>query len=144
MLSLKSIVSFYAAQVVKCRTYLPLSQYRRITVNKFTLCFFLFSFVHCFTQGILQALVYSVDYASGDLVSTIVSKAEVPRGDLAWLTGWTDDFQIQLCTNVPLNVTANKTKPFCATLFRSSDPGATIPVPASYKRSVGLYVLLSN
>lgn len=84
--------------------------------------------------------MYSVDYDSGDLVSTIIRKAEVPQRELAWQTGVTDNFQIQLCTDVPLVLTEAvfKAEPFCTTLFRSSDPNATIPVPGPYKRSVSL------
>lgn len=108
------------------------NQYRRITVNKLSLAFFLFSFIHCFAQGITQSFLYSLDSDSSTLVSTILRDARVPRRELAWLTGYADNFQLHLCTNVPFGRLIGS----CTTLFESSNSNASVPVPAGLRRMV--------
>jgi hypothetical protein len=107
-------------------------QYKRITLNKISLAFFLFGVIHCFTQVILQSFLYSLDLDNRTLVASVIQKAEVPRREIAWLTGNSKQFRLQLCTNIPFGMT-NK---FCTTIFDSRHSNASIPVPTEFRRSV--------
>lgn len=104
--------------------------YQRITLNKISLSFFLFSFVHCFAQGILHSFLYSVDLDSRTLVSSIVQMAEVPQREIAWLTGDTEHFVLHLCTNVPFEQLVNS----CIIIYDSDQGNMSIPIPVGFRR----------
>jgi hypothetical protein len=107
-------------------------KYQRITLNKITVAFFLFSVLQCFAQVIMESLLYSVDVDSRTLVMSVIRAAEVPRREIAWLTGNTEEFKLQLCTNIPFGMTDN----FCTTAFDSRQGNASVSVPAGFRRSV--------
>jgi hypothetical protein len=52
-------------------------QYFKITVNRVTATFFLFSVVLCFAQGILQSFLYSVDTRWRLFTSTVESLSNI-------------------------------------------------------------------
>lgn len=108
------------------------TMYQRITLNKITVAFFLFSVLQCFAQVIMESLLYSVDVDSRTLVMSVIRAAEVPRREIAWLTGNTEEFKLQLCTNIPFGMTDN----FCTTAFDSRQGNASVSVPAGFRRSV--------
>jgi hypothetical protein len=136
MVSLKSVVCqvFVSAAVMLHLTLscFPCLQYPRITLNKITLAFFLFSVIHCFVQGTLHSLLYSIDMDNSNLVKSIIREAKVPRREIARLAGNLMEFELQLCTSIPIGMTDN----FCATIFDSRQGNAAIAVPAGFKRSV--------
>ncbi|PBK98530.1 hypothetical protein ARMGADRAFT_1051893 [Armillaria gallica] len=53
-------------------------QYTRITLNRLTTAFFLFGFFHCFAQGIIQSLLFSVDSEYNALLKKVTVAANVP------------------------------------------------------------------
>jgi len=104
----------------------------RITLNKITLVFFVFSVIHCFVQGVLHSLLYSVDRHNSDTVMSIIHEANVPQREIAWLTGNSREFKLQLCTSIPTGM-ANKS---CTTVFDSRQGNVSIPIPDGFRRSV--------
>jgi hypothetical protein len=80
--------------------------------------------------------MYSDDLNSSTLATSIMRAAEVPRREIAWFTGSSKDFQIQVCTQVPLGVTDN----FCTVVFDSRQDNVSLPIPAGFRRTVGFVV----
>lgn len=109
------------------------SAYQRITLNRISLAFFLFSFVLCLVQGLIQSLLYSVDADSHALVKDITQMAGLPRQEIASLSGNSKEFKLQLCTGMPFGATAKT----CVTMFDSRQSNTPISVPTGYRRSVG-------
>jgi len=105
--------------------------YKRITLNKISLAFFLFSVIHFFTQVILQSFLYSLDLDNRTLATSVIHEAEVPRREIAWLNGNSKEFTLQLCTDIPFGMT-NK---FCTTIFDSRHGNLSVPIPAGARRS---------
>jgi hypothetical protein len=108
-------------------------QYRRITLNRLSLAFFLFSAMNCVVQVIMQFLLYSADSESSTLVASAVRDAMVPQQEIAWLTGNLQEFKVQLCTNIP----TGKMESFCTTVFNSRQDNISVPV--EFRRSVGIF-----
>ncbi|KAF8890623.1 hypothetical protein BD779DRAFT_1516082 [Infundibulicybe gibba] len=52
--------------------------YTRVTLSRITLAFFLFSFVHCFAQGIIQSLLFSIDAEYSSILSDIQDLPDTP------------------------------------------------------------------
>ncbi|KDR74112.1 hypothetical protein GALMADRAFT_250902 [Galerina marginata CBS 339.88] len=77
------------------------SAYARITLNRFTTAFFLFSFIYCFIQGIIQSLLYSADFEYSTLISGIVSQAEIPFQNLTYLEGSAGKLILRMCDDIP-------------------------------------------
>jgi hypothetical protein len=111
----------------------------RITLNKITLAFFVFSVIHCFAQGILHSLLYSVDRHNDDTVMSIIHEANVPQREIPWLTGNSREFKLQLCTSIPTGMANNS----CTTVFDSRQGNVSIPIPDGFRRSVCCYTSLS-
>jgi hypothetical protein len=101
----------------------------RITLNKITTIFFLFSFLHCFAHGIVQSLLFTVDADASSLVSTIIEVAEVPTGHFAWLTRPDEHFLLRLCDAVPVGKPVSP----CHDIFDSRR--GKLVVPPGFKRS---------
>lgn len=62
----------------------------------------------------------------------ILEEAEVPHGDLAWLTHYDDQFKLQICTDVPFG---DRTV-FCTTIYDSGLANETLSLPGDLRRSV--------
>jgi hypothetical protein len=96
----KSIVSVPSPLSTLSFTYW--SQYLRITLNYVTLSFFLFSFLHCFTQGILQSFMYTADDTWGSLTSHIIAGAHINPTVFPQFTGRRGNYSLELCDQVPV------------------------------------------
>ncbi|KAI0297017.1 hypothetical protein B0F90DRAFT_1635111, partial [Multifurca ochricompacta] len=102
-------------------------QYLRVTLNWVTKSFFLFSFIHCFTQGTLQSFLYSADDAWGSLTSEIVSHAQINSTTFVQFTGHDGTYSLELCNQVP--VTGGDPNP-CDTFYTA---GQTDPVSIPHR-----------
>jgi len=92
------------------------SAFLRITLTRVTAAFFLFSFIHCFAQGIIQAYLYTVDTKYGAQTFFVLDHADLPPNQFVWLTGT----HLQLCDDVPYDQPRN----VCTTIFDTSNPTA--------------------
>jgi len=113
----KSIVSVPIPLSPLLLTYSP--QYLRITLNYITLSFFLFSFFHCFTQGILQSFLYTTDDTWGSLTSHIVANAHINSTTFPQSNGHHGYYSLELCDQVP--VTGGDPHP-CVPFFTAGQP----------------------
>jgi len=105
------------------------SAFLRITVDKTTVIFFLFTFLHCFAQGIIQAVLYSADYDEQSLTASILSEGQVPTDKtFPWLTRQGEDFTLQLCSSIPIS----KNQPVCQTIFETGNN--SMPIPSGFRR----------
>ena len=125
-LIVKSIVSALSPLFALPFTYWL--QYLRITLNYVTLSFFLFSFFHCFAQGILQSFLYTADDTWGSLTSNIVARAHTIPTVFPQSTGRHGNYSLELCNQVP--VLGGEPHP-CVPFFTAgqSDP---ITIPRRY------------
>ncbi|KAK0453003.1 uncharacterized protein EV420DRAFT_1557961 [Desarmillaria tabescens] len=73
--------------------------YTRITLNRLTTIFFLFGFFHCFAQGTIQSLLFSVDSRYSTLLSHITIAANVPPANHTFFAGST----LRVCNFLPHN-----------------------------------------
>jgi hypothetical protein len=99
-LMVKSIVSVpnqraFPASFIYC------SQYLRVTLNYVTLAFFLFSFFHCFTQGILQSFLFVADDTWGSVTTEILAHANINSTIFPQYTGRHGAYSLELCNKVP-------------------------------------------
>jgi len=92
------------------------SAYSRISLNRCTAGFFIFSFVYCFIAGILQSLLYSVDFEYSSLVSSLVQAARIPPGNITYLEGPRGHLTLRMCNDIPHGQPLYP----CTTLFSSS------------------------
>jgi len=89
--------------------------YTRITLTRVTIAFFLFSFVHCFAQGIIQSFMLSIDSEFGHLLDEIVHTAEIPFENITFLEGSLGHLRLQMCNDIP-----HGQSPYpCMDIFRS-------------------------
>ncbi len=125
-LIVKSIVSVPSPLYLYSRSHG--SQYLRITLNYVTLSFFLFSFSHCFAQGILQSFLYTADDTWGSLTSQIVARANVNPIVFPQFTGRHGNYSLELCNRAPFGGLPGVP---CVPFFTAgqSDP---ITIPQSY------------
>jgi len=77
------------------------STYAQITLNRVTVAFFFFSFIHCFSQGILQSFLFSIDSQFAGLVRDIVHAAEIPPNNITFLEGSSHRYTLRMCNNIP-------------------------------------------
>jgi hypothetical protein len=94
------------------------SAYARITLNRITTAFFVFSFVHCFAQGIIQSFLFSIDSEYNALLSAITEKAQIPPNYMAFLEGTSSGhFRLQFCNEIP----SRRLRRYpCREIFKSS------------------------
>ncbi|KAJ6482872.1 hypothetical protein C8R47DRAFT_574998 [Mycena vitilis] len=74
------------------------SIYAHITLNRVTVAFFLFSFIHCFAQGVIQAFIFSLDSEFAGLVTNIVKTANIPLQNMTYLDS---NNVLRMCNNIP-------------------------------------------
>ncbi|KAF8486938.1 hypothetical protein DFH94DRAFT_702089 [Russula ochroleuca] len=77
------------------------SIYLRVTLNNVTLAFFLFSFFHCFTQGILQSFLFVADDTWGSVTTEILAHANINSTIFPQYTGRHGSYSLELCNKVP-------------------------------------------
>jgi hypothetical protein len=111
------------------------SAFLRITLTRVTATFFLFSFIHCFAQGIIQAYLYKVDYQYSALTFFTLDQAHLPQNQFVYLTGIHPAYQLHLCDDVPYGQPRN----VCTTIFDTGNPtaglGSTTEAPHNSSNS---------
>jgi len=107
------------------------STYQRITLSKTTLAFFLFNFAHCFTQGMIQSFLYTLDSNTSTLVTDITRTAGVPPREIASFTGNPSEFTLKLCTSIPFGQGINTCTPF----YDSVQNNFSDLIPPGFRRS---------
>jgi hypothetical protein len=74
----------------------------RITLTKVSAAFFLFGFVHCFAQGILQSFLFTYDNQYSSFVGDILHTAKLDNhSNFAWLIQSKDTFDLKICDDIP-------------------------------------------
>lgn len=103
---------------------LTMSQYARITLNRVTTAFFIFSFVHCFAQGIIQSFLFSIDTEYNTLLSSITTAAHIPVENITYLEGPSGNYDLRICNDIPHG------QPIfpCSDIFRSAIDANMAPV----------------
>ncbi|KAG5725096.1 hypothetical protein E4T56_gene10267 [Termitomyces sp. T112] len=90
------------------------SSYSRITLNRTTTLFFVFSFIHCFTQGIIQSFLFSIDTEYNSILSPITT-ANIPSINMTVCDGSPGNWRLRICNDVPSH------RPYpCSDIFRSA------------------------
>ncbi|KAK0200980.1 hypothetical protein DFS33DRAFT_1386928 [Desarmillaria ectypa] len=77
------------------------SLYTRITRNRLTFTFFLFGLFHCFSQGIIQSFLFTIDSEYSSFLSEIVHVAEVPAKNHTFLEGSSGNYRLRMCNYIP-------------------------------------------
>ncbi|KAG5640977.1 hypothetical protein DXG03_006470 [Asterophora parasitica] len=95
------------------------SAYARITLTRTTTAFFLFAFLHCFAQGIIQSFLFSLDAEYNALLSSVTAVAEIPRRNLTYFEGTSGDLRLYMCDNIPSVVSGLLNRDPCETIFAS-------------------------
>ncbi|KAJ3992836.1 hypothetical protein F5050DRAFT_1897700 [Lentinula boryana] len=75
--------------------------YTHITLTKPTSLFFLFTFFHCLTQGIIQSLLFTLDTPYHALFSDITLTAQIPARNHTNLLYVEGGYVLELCDYVP-------------------------------------------
>ncbi|KAJ7145854.1 hypothetical protein C8R44DRAFT_756050 [Mycena epipterygia] len=91
------------------------STYAQITLNRVTVAFFLFSLVHCFSQGIIHSFLFSIDSEFAGMVTKIVHAAEIPLKNMTYLEGSSNQYLLRMCNNIPYELSASP----CMVIFQS-------------------------
>lgn len=104
-------------EILFCRMVSRLTpkQYARITHNRLTTAFFIFSFVHCFAQGVIQSFLFSIDSEYYDLLNGITTAAGIPSNMTTYLEGPLGNLHLQICHDIPV-----KGLHPCFDIFRST------------------------
>ena len=109
-------------------------QYLRVTLNWATIAFFVFSFLHCFTQGTIQSFLFSADDSYGALTSEIVARANISSTIFPQYTGRHGKYSLELCDQVP--VLGGEPHP-CDPFFTVGQPGPVVipsrALPSDFK-----------
>ncbi|TFY79956.1 hypothetical protein EWM64_g4061 [Hericium alpestre] len=100
--------------------------YLRITLTRVTSLFFIFAFVFCFSQAIMQSFLASLDAEWSFFLSNVVHQAGINQTNFVQYTGRHGDYSIQLCNNV---VVAHSCVPF----FTEGQTNTV--VPPGFKRT---------
>ena len=133
----KSVVS-YPVCPANLLFFSPLTaapfQYLRVTLNWATIAFFVFSFLHCFTQGTIQSFLFSADDSYGALTSEIVARANITSTIFPQYTGRHGKYSLELCDQVP--VLGGEPHP-CDPFFTVGQPGPIVipsrALPSGFK-----------
>lgn len=113
-----SLNSYYSSNI---------QQHARIILNRYTTAFFVFSFIYCFIQGIVQSLLFSTDLEYSTLVSGIASGGDIPFKNTTYLTGTRGHLIVRMCNDIPHGQPIYP----CITIFNS-----TVAQPSSADSSV--------
>lgn len=113
------------------------SAYIRITLTKTSIAFFLFTFAYCFAHALIQSLLFELDSDSNSLTSRIISTAQVPTNEFAWLSQdhspTTDStvYTLKICNAIPFEKSEEEDP--CHVVFQTDNPGAE-SVPSGLRR----------
>jgi len=97
------------------------SAYRRVTLSRYTLLFFLSSVILCLSQGVIQSFLFGTDLSAEQMVATILHQAQVPMMKLAIHTRNNGQDALKLCSDIPGTVPGDP----CVTVFNSSVPSSS-------------------
>ncbi|KAJ7073262.1 hypothetical protein B0H15DRAFT_917641 [Mycena belliarum] len=86
-----------------------------MTLNRVTVAFLLFSFFHCFAQGIIHSFIFSIDSEFAGLVTKVVHAAEIPLKNITYLEGSPNRYVLRMCDDIPHGQPKNP----CMVIFRS-------------------------
>ncbi|KAF8175155.1 hypothetical protein BJ912DRAFT_931183 [Pholiota molesta] len=95
-----------------------------ITLNRYTTTFFVFSFIYCFVQGLIQSFLYSVDLEYGTLVEGIVSGGDIPFRNITYLDGTRNHLVLRMCDDIPHGQQPDP----CFVIFNSTAPPLNQPI----------------
>ncbi|PBK63681.1 hypothetical protein ARMSODRAFT_963000 [Armillaria solidipes] len=95
--------------------------YTRITLNRLTTAFFLFGFFHCFAQGIIQSLLFSVDSEYNALLKKVTVAANVPPANHTFFVGST----LRMCDYLPHDDTS------CSDVFTINRPPSAMSIDSN-------------
>ncbi|KAJ7442139.1 hypothetical protein B0H11DRAFT_495803 [Mycena galericulata] len=90
--------------------------YAQITLNRVTVAFFLFSFIHCIAQGLVHSFNFQIDSQFAGMVTGIVRTAEIPFKNITYLEGSSGRYTLRMCNDIPY---AQSPDP-CMVIFQSS------------------------
>ncbi|KAF9446545.1 hypothetical protein P691DRAFT_733061 [Macrolepiota fuliginosa MF-IS2] len=97
--------------------------YARIIVNKLTTAFFVFSFILCFAQGIIQSFLFSIDAdfkgTLHDIISTVEPNALLNLTQIP-SQFHTEDIPLWLCNDIPIG--AQRQRENCSIIFDTTQP----------------------
>jgi len=102
------------------------SVYFRITLTRFTIAFFLFSFIHCFAEGFIQAFLFSLDADASNIATSIIHAAQVPRNNFGIFIRHDGNATLSVCNDIP-NFISDKP---CAVVFETGV--SNLPLPYKY------------
>ncbi|KAF7297185.1 hypothetical protein MIND_00951600 [Mycena indigotica] len=91
-------------------------------VDRITVAFFLFSFVLCCAQGLIQAFLYGLDSQFASIATDIVRAAEIPAKNITFLEGSSKHYTLNMCDDIP----HGQARYPCMVIFRS---GVVYPTP---------------
>ncbi|KJA15153.1 hypothetical protein HYPSUDRAFT_208137 [Hypholoma sublateritium FD-334 SS-4] len=95
--------------------------YARITLNRYTTAFFVFSFIYCFIQGLVQSFLFSTDVAYSTVVSGIVRGGNIPFKNITYLEGSSGNLILRICNDIPHGQPVFP----CITIFNSTVDSST-------------------
>ncbi|KAF7312374.1 hypothetical protein MIND_00250700 [Mycena indigotica] len=113
------------------------SAYLKITFSPFSLGFFLFIFIHCLSEGFIQAFIYSQDTVASNLITSILHQAQVPRNILGILDAPYGNTSLSVCNSLDPSLKGDER--LCALVFRKGQPNLPLPTKfdlAPYKDGV--------
>ncbi|KAI3612725.1 hypothetical protein WG66_014612 [Moniliophthora roreri] len=73
----------------------------RITRNRLTFVFFLFGFIHCFAQGIIQSFLFTIDSEYSAFFTAITKAADIPSKNHTDLHVTGRHYKLQMCDKIP-------------------------------------------
>jgi len=112
------------------------SVFMRVTLTRFTIAFFLFSFIHAFAEGFIQAFIFSQDSTASNTVSSILHQAQVPRNNFGILERHNDNGTLKVCYNLQLDL-PEEDRP-CAPVFETGHPN--LPLPTEYNLTTHIFL----
>ncbi|KAF7327699.1 hypothetical protein MKEN_00349400 [Mycena kentingensis (nom. inval.)] len=114
----------------------PVFQFYRITLTRFTIAFFLFSFIHAFAEGFIQAFIFSQDSTASNTVSTILHQAQVPSNYFGILERPRDgNATLTVCSRLDLDLPKEQ-RP-CGLVYETNHPN--LPFPSEHNLTSHLF-----
>lgn len=84
------------------------SAFRQVVLTKVTAAFFVFSLLLCFSQGIINAVLFSIDSEYETVVHGVVNAAALPQPEIADLRGTLGSLTLRVCDDIPYYGRADK------------------------------------
>ncbi|KAF9472835.1 hypothetical protein BDN70DRAFT_868024 [Pholiota conissans] len=97
----------------------------RITLNRYTTTFFVFSFLYCLVQGLVQSFLFSIDLQYSSLAQGIVSGGDIPFRNITYLDGTRHHLVLHMCDDIPHGQSPDP----CFVIFNSTAPAPQLLTP---------------